>query len=108
ADADLSQRGMFPFYLDLWRRLRAAMPDQNIPVAGFGIEGPITTAWILRGHGFFTDPYDDLPLTCRLLELLHDSRARYMRLLRAINDMPQDRHPDAQLREHDARTRVDA
>ena len=55
-DVDWAAAGMMPFYLDLWQKLKDAFPDKDIGFGGFGLEGPITTAWELRGHGFFTDP----------------------------------------------------
>ena len=56
---DWASAGLMPEYLHLWQQLKEAFPDMSIRFAGFGVEGPVTTAWELRGHDFFTDFYDD-------------------------------------------------
>jgi hypothetical protein len=80
--------GMMPFYLKLWRELKDALPDRAIPFGGFGAEGPITTAWELRGHGFFTDVYDDPGLCREYLRLVTDSVVSYLAFIRAVNGQP--------------------
>ncbi len=49
--------GLAPFYVDYRERLKAAFHGEPVGFA-FGFEGPVTTAWELRGHGFFTDVFD--------------------------------------------------
>jgi hypothetical protein len=80
--------GLMPFYLDLWEQLKAVLPDQEIPFGGFGAEGPITTAWELRGHGFFTDLYDDPVLCKEYLRLVTDSVISYLAFIRRVNGQP--------------------
>ena len=84
-DVDFTQAGMFPYYLDLWEQVKDAFPDHQVPFTGFGAEGPITTAWLLRGHAFFTDIYENPSLTKQYLELVTDSIIRYSKLLRTVN-----------------------
>jgi hypothetical protein len=86
--ADWSRAGLMPFYLELWEQLREAMPDQELPFGGFGAEGPITTAWELRGHGFFTDVYDDPELCREYLGLVTESVVSYLAFVREINEQP--------------------
>jgi len=85
---DFAQAGMFPFYLDLWEQVKKAFPEHDVPFTGFGDEGPITTAWLLRGHSFFMDIYENPPLTKRYLELVTASIIKYRKLLRSINGEP--------------------
>jgi hypothetical protein len=87
-DPAWAQAGMMPFYLDLWQQLKKQFPDREILFGGFGMEGPLTTAWELRGHDFFTDPHEE-PEKCRLyLELVTRSVADYAGFLRRVNGLP--------------------
>lgn len=88
-EVDFACQGRFPFYLDLRARLRAAFPDLAIPFAGFGCEGPLTTAWLLRGQDFFLDLYDDPPLAAEYVRLATESVVRYRRLLARVNGEPE-------------------
>jgi hypothetical protein len=87
-EVDWGNVGMMPFYIDLWQGLDKAFPDRNIPFAGFGYEGPITTAWELRGHDFFLDVYDDRERCLEFLALLTDSIVDYARFIRSLNGQP--------------------
>ena len=74
---DWAGAGLMPDYLDLWERLKRAFPDH-----------PITSAWEVRGHGFFTDLYDD-PACCQeFLHLLTESIVSYSAFLRSVNGEP--------------------
>lgn len=86
--SEWASAGLMPFYLDLWEQLKEAFPGQRIAFGGFGAEGPITTAWELRGHGFFVDVYDDPALYREFLRLVTDSVVSYFGFLRAVNGQP--------------------
>ena len=88
-DIDFTKAGLFPFYLDLWEKLKRAFPSHRIAFSGFGVEGPVTTAWLLRGHGFFMDIYDDPPLAREYLRLVTRSIVRYRQCLARINGEPE-------------------
>lgn len=88
-DVDFSRAGLFPFYLDLWAKLKRVFPGQAIPFDAFGAEGPLTTAWLLRGHDFFMDIYDDPPRAKEYLVLVTDSIVKYRKLLARINHSPE-------------------
>jgi hypothetical protein len=84
-EVDWASAGLMPFYLELWEVLKQAFPEHNIPFGGFGLEGPITTAWEVRGHGFWLDTYDE-PERCRtFLSLLTESILGYAAFLRTVN-----------------------
>jgi len=85
---DFAQRGMIPFYLNLWEELKQAFPDRRIPFGGLAAEGPITTAWILRGHDFFSDLYDAPEQTQRFLRLVTDSVVEYKNWMASVNGQP--------------------
>lgn len=84
-EIDFTKAGMFPFYLDLWKKLKKEFPDHSIPFSGFGVEGPVTTAWLLRGHDFFLDIYDDPPSVKKYLTLVTENVVKYQKCLRKIN-----------------------
>jgi hypothetical protein len=88
-EVDFSRAGMFPFYLELWEKLKQLYPEHEIPFAGFGLEGPVTTAWLLRGHAFFMDLYDDPPLAQEYLRLVTQSIVEYNRLIARVNGRPE-------------------
>ncbi|MGQ9729966.1 MAG: hypothetical protein ACUVX8_01710 [Candidatus Zipacnadales bacterium] len=64
--------GMAPFYLAFRERMREAFPGERVGFS-FGLEGPITTAYELRGEGFFIDIFEDLALAKEFLRVLTDS-----------------------------------
>ena len=87
-DVDWANAGMMPFYLDLWQKLKQAFPNRRISFGGFGHEGPITTAWEVRGHDFFLDVYDNPPLCKEFLRLLTESIVDYAKFVRSVNGQP--------------------
>jgi hypothetical protein len=87
-EVDWANAGLMPFYLELWESLKKAFPSERIPFGGFGYEGPITTAWELRGHGFFLDVHDDPGLYREFLGLVTNSIVDYWAFIRRLNDQP--------------------
>jgi hypothetical protein len=88
-DVKFEDEGMFPFYLDLWHELQERFPDEDIRFRGFGAEGPLTTGWTLRGHGFFYDLMDRPELTAEYLRLATDSIVAYRQACARINGDPE-------------------
>jgi hypothetical protein len=82
---DWARAGLMPSYIELWNRLRTAFPDAHIPFVGFRSQGPITTAWALRGHEFFLDLHDDMPRCMEYLELVTDSIVSFRQFLLSVN-----------------------
>ncbi|RLI27229.1 hypothetical protein DRO58_04655, partial [Candidatus Bathyarchaeota archaeon] len=54
---DFSECRLFKHYLRVYRYLKSEFPEENVSLYGFGYEGPITSALLLRGPGFLTDIY---------------------------------------------------
>ncbi|MEI6503563.1 MAG: hypothetical protein WCP21_21335 [Armatimonadota bacterium] len=71
-----AEAGMAPFYLDFRARLQEAFPGEAVGLA-FGAEGPLTSAYELRGDGFFTDLHDAPELAGEFLRVLVDSIVDY-------------------------------
>ena len=69
---DWTTAGDTPFYLEFWEKMKAAFPDEKVGFS-FGVEGPITTAYELRGEGFFTDLFDEPEQVKEFLRLTTDS-----------------------------------
>jgi hypothetical protein len=84
-EVDFTASGLFPYYLDLWEQLKKTFSGMPLPFEGFGLEGPVTTAWLLRGHDFFMDIYDHPADAALYLERVTDSIIRYRNTLRALN-----------------------
>jgi hypothetical protein len=84
---NFSRAGMMPFYVNFRDTLRVAFPNE--PVAfSWSLEGPITTAWKLRGEGFFTDLYDDPAGVKTFLDLVVESILAFHRVIAAVQDAP--------------------
>ena len=84
---DWTAQGMFPFYLEFSDRLQELFPEEKVRCC-FGGEGPVTTAYELRGDGFFTDIYDDPPLAQEFMRLTVDSILDFDRCTAALNGQP--------------------
>lgn len=85
---DFARQGMFPFYLELWAKLKQRFPKEPIGFH-FKAEGPITTAWILRGHEFFVELMTEPEQTKEFLGLVTDSIVAYNRLIQRVNGLPE-------------------
>ena len=69
---NFAEAGMAPFYLEYRRRLQAAFPDHKVGFV-YGLEGPLTTAYELRGEGIFYDLMDQPEQVRKFLRLTTDS-----------------------------------
>lgn len=84
---DFATAGMAPFYLDFRKKLVEAFAGEQCGLC-FGLEGPITTAYELRGEGFFTDFFDDPPLAARFLEATEASILDFHRWVAEVDGRP--------------------
>ncbi|MBI4025652.1 MAG: hypothetical protein HY360_11780 [Verrucomicrobia bacterium] len=84
---DWARAGLMPSYLNLWTQLRGKFPGHAIEFWGFRSQGPITTAWALRGHDFFLDLHDDPPLCMEFLRLVTDSIVSFRQFLLRVNGL---------------------
>lgn len=71
-----AEAGMAPYYLEFREKLREAFPSEPVGLS-FGAEGPLTTAYELRGAGFFMDLYDRPELAHEFMRALVDSIVDY-------------------------------
>lgn len=88
-DVDFATAGLMPRYLKLWEELKRAFPEQHIGFSGFKAEGPVTTAWALRGHDFFADILEYPDASKEYLRLVTDSVIKYDKFMRRLNGQPE-------------------
>ena len=84
---DYANAGMAPFYLEFREEMRRAFPDEPVGFS-FGDEGPITTAYELRGEGFFTDIFDAPDLAQEFLRVVTDSALDFHAWRCALDNHP--------------------
>ncbi|RKX34210.1 MAG: hypothetical protein DRP71_07820 [Verrucomicrobia bacterium] len=85
-DLDFATAGMTPFYLDYRKKMSEAFGE---PCGfWFGSEGPITTAYTLRGNDVFYDPYDNPELFKEFLRLLTDSIVQFFHFKEKLDGRP--------------------
>jgi hypothetical protein len=84
---DWASAGMAPFYLEFREKLKTAFPDEVVSFS-FGYEGPITTAWELRGRDFFTDIYDRPDQVHEFLRFATHSIVAYTYFVCAVHGGP--------------------
>ena len=84
---DFAKAGMAPHFLDYRRQLFKAFPNEPI---GYGLsaEGPLTTAYELRGQDFFIDILDDPELALQFLNLTTEGVIRYNHWTRPLHEAP--------------------
>lgn len=77
-DYDWASRGDAPFYIDYYKMLKDAFPGENVGFA-FGKEGPVTTAYELRGEQLFYDLMSEPEKTRELFLALAESAISFQR-----------------------------
>lgn len=85
---DFARAGMAPFYTDFQRQLSEAFAGAPVSF-NYSLEGPITTAWELRGSDFFLDVYDEPEKAHRFLGLVTDSIVDFGRFHNKMNRAPE-------------------
>ena len=87
---DFTGNDLFKYYIETGRVLREYFPDRNVPViSGFGSQGPVTTAMLLRGQDFLLDIYDEPEKSVEFLRLISESVVEYQKCLRRLNGQPE-------------------
>lgn len=78
----------FRHYVSMTEYLRIQFPDRIVPFT-FGVEGPVTTAVLMRGQDFYMDIYDE-PEKCKeFLRLVTQSIIQFHHLLSRMNGKPE-------------------
>ena len=87
-EVDFSRAGLIPRYFELRATLQKAFPQENIPFA-LHAEGPITTAWLLRGHDFFADLLEAPDEAREYLRRVTESVISFNRFCQRVNGNPE-------------------
>jgi len=84
---DFRNAGMMPFYLDYWEKVKKAFPGENIGF-GFSVQGPVTTAWFLRGEKIFEEIFDRPQEYKTFLKLVTQSVISYHHFIASLSGNP--------------------
>jgi uroporphyrinogen-III decarboxylase len=83
-DVDFASSSLFHHHLNMYNCLRNTFIDEKITFSGFGYEGPLTTAGLLRGQGFFTDIHREPEKAREFLKLVTASIVKFVHFLREV------------------------
>ena len=64
---DFAKQGLAPFYLRFKQEMEKAFPEETVHFS-YGLEGPVTTGYLLRGQDFLTDLMDRPQKSAEFLE----------------------------------------
>ncbi len=91
---DFAAAGMTPFYLDFYKKMQDAFPDERVYL-GWQWEGPVTTAWGLLGESFMYDLFDKPDTLRQFLQLSTASMVEFCRFFCKVeNTAVLDSEPD--------------
>lgn len=82
--ADFAVSGKTPFYLEFQKEMQKAFPEEPVRL-GIEQEGPVTTAWALRGEAWFMDIYDNPEKCKQFLRLATASTVEYFKFKFLLN-----------------------
>jgi hypothetical protein len=88
-DIDYSEHPLFQHYYELCNYLKEQFPDQDVRFSGFGGQGPLTSAVLMRGLDFIYDVYDEPEKVKKFLALLTDSIISFYRFNNRVNGLPE-------------------
>jgi len=77
-------------YMEVNKYLQEQFPEYKIaPLSGYGRQGIITSAELMRGQDFFIDIYDDPDLAHEFLDLMIESIIDFAKATNRINGVPE-------------------
>lgn len=86
-DVEFKENKLFKHYCAIYEHLKKEFKEEA-RFEGFGWEGPLTSAFLLRGNGFFLDLKKNPKEVKEYLELLTESIVKFAYFLREINGEP--------------------
>ena len=86
---DFSDNPMFQHYMDMGKYFGEEFHGGRSYFGGFGAQGPLTSAVLMRGQDFLCDIYDEPEKSKEFLFLMTDSIIDYIKFLRRINGEPE-------------------
>lgn len=91
-EIDFSKNELFQHYFNTFEYLKKEFPEEKISFSGFGYEGPVTSAVLLRGQDFYIDLYDYPQEVKEFLRLLTDSIVEFNKFINRLNKQPEVNH----------------
>ena len=89
-NVDFGDNDVFRYYVAMNKALQEAFPNENIPLtAGYGYEGAITSAVLIRGQDFLCDIYDEPEKAHEFLTLLNESIIEFKKFTNRFNGQPE-------------------
>ncbi len=89
-DVDFGDNDVFRYYLEMNAALQKAFPEVEIaPTSGYGYEGVITSAVLMRGQDFLCDIYDEPEKAHEFLQLMSDSIIEFKKFINRVNGQPE-------------------
>ncbi|MFA5859432.1 MAG: uroporphyrinogen decarboxylase family protein [Elusimicrobiota bacterium] len=83
-DIEFGNNEVFKFQYKFYEYLKSVFSEENVMFSGFGHEGPVTTAVLMRGQGFYMDIYDYPEETKKFLELLTGNIVKFVKFNRKL------------------------
>lgn len=88
-DIDFTAHPIFRRFVAMWESVQEAFPDRKVPFGGCGVQGPLTSAVLMRGQDFFCDLYDEPEKATQYLSLLTESIIRFRRQVNRMSGLPE-------------------
>ena len=89
-NVDFGDNDVFRYYLEMNAALQKAFPEENIaPASGYGYEGAITSAVLMRGPDFLCDLYDEPEKAQEFLTLMNESIIAFKKFINRANGQPE-------------------
>ena len=82
---DFGAQPIYRHYREVWRTLRGRFPELTQRIGSLGVEGPLTSAVLLRGQDFFMDLYDEPERVRTFLDLLTANAIAFIHTIRREN-----------------------
>ena len=89
-NVDFGDNDVFRYYVEMNKALQKAFPEYDIPLtSGYGYEGVITSAVLMRGQDFLCDIYDEPEKALEFLTLMNESIIEFKKFICRFNGQPE-------------------
>lgn len=89
-NVDFGDNDVFRYYVEMNTALQKAFPEVEIPLtSGYGYEGPLTSAVLMRGQDFLCDIYEEPEKAHEFLTLMTESIIEFKKFINRFNGQPE-------------------
>lgn len=89
-NVDFGDNDVFRYYVEMNSALQKAFPEVDIPLtSGYGSEGPLTSAVLMRGQDFLCDIYEEPEKAHEFLTLMTESIIAFKKFINRVNGQPE-------------------